>query len=224
MDLHYSLWGFPSSSVVKNPPAMQEMQEMWVQSLGQNDSLEKGMATHAGILAARSLTATVHGVAKSQTQLSNEHTYTVYWTCSQGLNQLILAFHHGNAWFFLTLWSLIRLKYWHLFFYCLPKSLKEGSLFSHPLFSKYFTYFLEHLPSLELPEFRPQGFQLYSQWLGWRGKALILLFKRQKSKRSGYKYLPLFLSFVSTYKLKIPYFLLYSNEKVVTFTQIVVHS
>ena len=56
---------------------MQEMQEMWVQSLGQNDSLEKGMATHAGILAARSLTATVHGVAKSQTQLSNEHTYSL---------------------------------------------------------------------------------------------------------------------------------------------------
>ena len=23
-------WGFPDSSVVKNPPAMEEMQEMWV--------------------------------------------------------------------------------------------------------------------------------------------------------------------------------------------------
>ena len=29
------------------------MQETWVQSLGQEDSLEKGMATHSGILAWR---------------------------------------------------------------------------------------------------------------------------------------------------------------------------
>ena len=39
--------GFPGSSV-KNPPAMQETQ---VQSLGQEDPLEKGMATHSSILA-----------------------------------------------------------------------------------------------------------------------------------------------------------------------------
>ena len=36
--------------MVKNPPAMQETQ---VQSLGQEDSLEKGMATHSSILAWR---------------------------------------------------------------------------------------------------------------------------------------------------------------------------
>ena len=30
---------------------MQETQEMWVQSLGQEDPLEEGMATHASILA-----------------------------------------------------------------------------------------------------------------------------------------------------------------------------
>ena len=52
----------------------------------------------------------------------------------------------GNAWFFLTLWSLVRLKYQHLFFYCLSKSLKEGNLFSHSLFSKYFTYLLMIMP------------------------------------------------------------------------------
>ena len=40
--------GFPSSSVVKNLPAMQEMQ-VW--SLGQGDPLEEGMATHSTILA-----------------------------------------------------------------------------------------------------------------------------------------------------------------------------
>ena len=39
--------------MVKNPPAMQEMQEIQVQSLGQEDPLEKGMATHSSILACR---------------------------------------------------------------------------------------------------------------------------------------------------------------------------
>ena len=34
--------GFPGASVVKNPPAMQDM---WVGSLGQEDPLEKEMAT-----------------------------------------------------------------------------------------------------------------------------------------------------------------------------------
>ena len=38
---------------VKNLPAMQEMQETWVLSLGQEDPLEKGMATHSNILAWR---------------------------------------------------------------------------------------------------------------------------------------------------------------------------
>ena len=36
--------------MVKNLPAMQEPQEMQVQSLGQEDPLEKGMATHFSIL------------------------------------------------------------------------------------------------------------------------------------------------------------------------------
>ena len=43
--------GFPGSSqTVKNPPATQET---WVQSLGQKDLLEKGMATPSSILAWR---------------------------------------------------------------------------------------------------------------------------------------------------------------------------
>ena len=36
---------FPGVSAVKNPPAMQELQETWVRSLGWEDPLEKGMAT-----------------------------------------------------------------------------------------------------------------------------------------------------------------------------------
>jgi len=40
--------GFPGGSVVKNVPAVQET---WVLSLGQEDPLEEGMATHSDILA-----------------------------------------------------------------------------------------------------------------------------------------------------------------------------
>ena len=36
---------------VKNMPAMQKTQEMWVQALGQDDTLEEEMATHSSILA-----------------------------------------------------------------------------------------------------------------------------------------------------------------------------
>ena len=43
--------GFPSGSVVKNLPVKQELQETQVQSLGQEDSLEEGMAVHSSILA-----------------------------------------------------------------------------------------------------------------------------------------------------------------------------
>ena len=43
--------GFPSGSVVKTLPAMQEMQKTQVRSLGQKDPLEEGMASHSNILA-----------------------------------------------------------------------------------------------------------------------------------------------------------------------------
>ena len=36
------------AQMVKNPPAMQET---WIQFLGLEDALEKGMATHSSILA-----------------------------------------------------------------------------------------------------------------------------------------------------------------------------
>ena len=59
---------------VKNLPAMQET---WVQSLGWQDHLEEGKATHFSILTWRipmdrgAWWAAVHGVTMSQTQLSN---------------------------------------------------------------------------------------------------------------------------------------------------------
>ena len=63
-------WASLVAQMVKNLPAMQET---WVQSLGQEDPLEKRMATHSSILAWRipmdrgAWRATVHGVAESQT-------------------------------------------------------------------------------------------------------------------------------------------------------------
>ena len=66
---------------VKNTPAMWETQEMQVQPLSREDSLEEEMATHSSILAWKIPWteepggATVHGVAKSWTRLSTWHYY-----------------------------------------------------------------------------------------------------------------------------------------------------
>ena len=63
--------GFPGGSAVKNLPAVQEPEEMWVRSLDLEDPLEEGMATQSSILAWRiprdrgAWQATVHGMAKS---------------------------------------------------------------------------------------------------------------------------------------------------------------
>ena len=62
------------AQMVKNLPAMQEI---WAQSLGWEDPLEKGKATHSSILAQRIL-QTVCGVAKSQTRLSH-FTFTFHF-------------------------------------------------------------------------------------------------------------------------------------------------
>ena len=61
------------AQMVKHLPTMRETQ---VRSLGWEDPLEKEIATHSSTLAwkitwTEELEATVHGVAKSQTQLSN---------------------------------------------------------------------------------------------------------------------------------------------------------
>ena len=45
--------GFLGGSVVKNLLALQELQEMWILSLGQEDPLEEGMTTRSSILAWR---------------------------------------------------------------------------------------------------------------------------------------------------------------------------
>ena len=59
------------AQLVKNPPAKQES---WVRFPGQEDPLEKEKATHSSILAWRiPWTMEVHGVANSQTRLSDFH-------------------------------------------------------------------------------------------------------------------------------------------------------
>ena len=70
--------GCPGGSDV-NPPAMRET---WVPSLGWEDPLEEGMATHSSILACRipmdkgAWQAVVDGVTKSQTRLSDQAQYS----------------------------------------------------------------------------------------------------------------------------------------------------
>ena len=67
-------WASLVVQMVKKLPAMGET---WVQSLGWEDTLEEGMATHSSILAWRipmdrgTWRATVHGVTKGGTQLSD---------------------------------------------------------------------------------------------------------------------------------------------------------
>ena len=68
----YIAWASQVALVAKNLPSMKEMQ---VGSLGWEDALEKGMATHSNILAWRipmdrgAWRATVYRVAKSWTLL-----------------------------------------------------------------------------------------------------------------------------------------------------------
>ena len=63
-------WASLVAQLAKNLPAIQET---WVQSLGQEDPLEEGMAAHSSILAWRIpmdrgiWQTTVHGVTKSWT-------------------------------------------------------------------------------------------------------------------------------------------------------------
>ena len=63
------------AQMLKNLPAMQET---WVQSVGQKDTVEKGMATHSNILAKRTPWTEkpglqFHGAANSRTCLSDFH-------------------------------------------------------------------------------------------------------------------------------------------------------
>ena len=64
-----------ASLVAKMAENLLIMQEAWVQPLGQEGPMEKGMATHSNILAWRipwtKERAAIHGVAKSQIRLND---------------------------------------------------------------------------------------------------------------------------------------------------------
>ena len=68
-------WASLVAQMVKNPPAMWET---WVPSLGWEDMLEEGIATHSSILAWRipmgrgAWLATVHGVAKRSQRVGHD--------------------------------------------------------------------------------------------------------------------------------------------------------
>ena len=65
--------------LAKNPPAMRET---WVWSLGWEDPLEKGKATHSSILAWRIPWTNSPWDTKCQTQLSDLHFhFLLYWLC-----------------------------------------------------------------------------------------------------------------------------------------------
>ena len=61
---------------------MQETQETWFWSLREEDSLEEEMATRSSIYSCEILQTeehgwlTVHGIGKSQTRLSVQHSFT----------------------------------------------------------------------------------------------------------------------------------------------------
>ena len=74
-----NIWDFPGGSDSKESAC--NARDLGL-TLGREDPLEKGMATHSSILAWTSMDrgawqATVHGVAKSWTQLNN-NTFTLW--------------------------------------------------------------------------------------------------------------------------------------------------
>ena len=92
------------AQMVKNLPAMQEMR---FQSLGQEDPLKKGLATHSRILAWRipmdrgAWPATVHKATQNWTwlkQLSTQHTCThgEKWKGTENVYQKLLNFRHNK--------------------------------------------------------------------------------------------------------------------------------
>ena len=68
---HQYSWASPVAQLVKNLPAM-----LW--SLGWEDLLKKGTATHSSILAWRT-PWTINGFLKSQTRLSSFHFTSAFW-------------------------------------------------------------------------------------------------------------------------------------------------
>ena len=90
------------AQLVKNPPAMQEI---WVRTLGWEDPLEKGKATHSSILA-WGMTEKPGGpqamASQSRTQLTftfTVHSYVFWWAIRefQNFTSLVKTFLRTQA-------------------------------------------------------------------------------------------------------------------------------
>ena len=96
--------GFPCGSVGKNPPAMRES---WVRSLGWEDPLEKGKATHSSILAWR-----IPGTVQSM-RSRVRHDWATFPSLSiLYLYSSILSFRPHNLRWKLTLLYKAQPKLW----------------------------------------------------------------------------------------------------------------
>ena len=78
------------AQLVKNLPAMQEMQEMRIQSLGLGDPLEESMATHSSSCLENPIDrgawwATVQGVTES------DRTEVIKHTCLENVKSLTVG-------------------------------------------------------------------------------------------------------------------------------------
>ena len=85
------VWASLVAQTLKNPPAMWET---WLQSLGWEDPLEEGMATHSSVFAWRipwtdSLEGYGHWVAKRQTRRATKHSTAHYIFVTQPLTLII---------------------------------------------------------------------------------------------------------------------------------------
>ena len=95
--IDYPLQYSQASLVAQKVKNLSAMHKTWVQSLGREDPLEEGMATHSSILAWRipmdrgAQQATVHGVTESDTteRLSTAHSLCFVF---QSKNMLFLMF------------------------------------------------------------------------------------------------------------------------------------
>ena len=125
------------AQLVKNPPAMRET---WVWSLGWEDPLEKGKATHSSILAWRIpwTVHPVHGVTKSWTWLSDFHLKmegddgcTTIWVHLMPLNCIPQNDENGNFYMMYVFLQRFLKKsyafYWVFFFFaCISRIVKRA--------------------------------------------------------------------------------------------------
>ena len=88
-----------AAQMVKNLPAMQEIQETQVQSLGWEDPLEKGKATHSSILAWRVLWTEESGGLQSMGSRRVGHDWaTNTSTCTFIVFHTAVACNHTQPW------------------------------------------------------------------------------------------------------------------------------